>query len=86
MFFCVLSAQVVEEEWPLEAEYQLDQDKLEDIKKYLDNIQPETQSVITVSDDSGLETHGTESVLGVEDINGQYFCKVIPLFSCFTPH
>lgn len=68
----VLSARDVGKEW-LENEF-LDQEKLEYVKKYLDDIQPETHSVITDKSDSGLGTRGTPSELEVDrDISGQYF-------------
>lgn len=70
LFFCVLSAEDVGEEWP-EPEY-LDKKKMDYVQKYLDDIQPETHSVITDTSDSGLGSHGAPSVIGEEDISGQY--------------
>lgn len=70
LFFCVLLPQDVGEEW-LPTEYP-DQNKMEFVKKDLDDIQPETHSVITGTSDSELESHGAPSVIGEEDISGQY--------------
>ena len=72
LFLFVLSAQDVGKEWQLESE-----DRFDRVQKYVDNIQPETKSVITVSSDSGLGTHGAPSVLEFEDTSGQYFFSTL---------
>ena len=48
----------------------MDPEKFVFVQKYLADCQ-ETRSITTDTTDSGLETHGTESELGTEEIIGE---------------
>ena len=59
MYFCIVSAQGVGEEWHE--------------NECWDETQLDTHSMITATSDSGLGSHRAPSVIGEEAISGQFF-------------